>query len=153
MPLDARIGYWANLVVCTLAIVLSIITLVGLIAAALFSVGGMGMIMFFLGPWAIFFMFAYLVFALVMSIVQLTVTLKIREGSEWARLVLSALAVVGVLLGIIYSAASSDFIDSGGLSWTDVVTLLLAAVFWLPRANAWFVGSSKSGPGTTSVRH
>lgn len=76
------------------------------------------------------------------SFLQLTLTLKIREGSEWARAGLTAVTVLTVVYSIILTVAGLES-GGGGTVAVAIISILLIAFFWLPQANAWFIRSTE----------
>lgn len=146
MPMDARIGYWIWLVGTVLATIgwfLSMaIILFGIIIRPLTLVGTGMMSIFGEFRWGvILFYFFSMILSLAILLLQLGLTLKIRERAEWARLGLTAVTVVSIVYSIILTAAG---VESGGAG-TVVVSLLslaMLAFFWLPQANAWFQGKA-----------
>lgn len=149
MPMDARIGYWVWLVGCTLAIVAWFFS-VAIIAFGVlinpFTLVATGMVGIFGGlRWGMVLLFvATMLFALVMLVVQLFMTLKIREGAEWARLGLTAITLASIVYSIILTAAG---LESGGAGAvvTNILSLLMVAFFWLPKANEWFLRTTDDG--------
>ncbi|MCT1921943.1 hypothetical protein M3C63_08745 [Brevibacterium luteolum] len=151
MPMDARIGYWIWLVGCALTIVgwfVSIATiLIGILFSPFILVASGMMSLFGDIRWGvILFYVATMILQLIMLIVQLSLTLKLREGAEWARTGLVAVVVAGVVYASILTAAD---VESGGVGTvvTAVIALLLVAIFWLPQANAWFIRTTEESRG------
>lgn len=144
MPMDARIGYWIWLVGCVLTIVgwiLSVLTILFGILFSPFILIGTGMMGLFGGfRWGvILFYFASMMLTLLILLVQLGLTLKIRERAEWARAALTALTVLSIVYAMILTAAG---LESGGAGTVvvSIISLALVGIFWLPQANAWFLG-------------
>lgn len=143
MPMDARIGYWVWLVGCVLAIVAWFFSLAVIAFGVLispFTLVATGMVGIFGGiRWGMVLLFvATMLFALVMLVVQLFMTLKIREGAEWARLGLTGITLASIVYSIILTAAG---LESGGAGTvvTNFLSFLMVAFFWLPKANEWFL--------------
>lgn len=161
MPMDARIGYWVWLVGCVLSIIGWFFSMGVIVFGILFNpfiLVATGMVGIFGGiRWGVILLFAAtMLFALVMMLVQLFLTLKIREGAEWARLGLTALTLVSIVYSIILTAAG---LESGGAGTVtvNIVSLLLIAFFWLPKANDWFLrttdGDTPPAGPRRSARH
>ena len=150
MPMDARIGYWVWLVGCVLAIVawfFSIAVIAFGVLISPFTLVATGMVGIFGGiRWGMVLLFvATMLFALIMLVAQLFMTLKVREGAEWARLGLTAITLASVVYSIILTAAG---LESGGAGAvvTNILSLLMVAFFWLPKANEWFLRTSDADP-------
>ncbi|SMY12342.1 hypothetical protein [Brevibacterium jeotgali] len=161
MPMDARIGYWIWLVGCVFAIVAWLFSIAVIAFGVLinpFTLVATGMVGIFGGVrWGMVLLFvATMLFALVMLVLQLFMTLKVREGAEWARLGLTAITLASIVYTIILTAAG---LESGGAGSvvTNILSFLMVAFFWLPKANEWFLrttdgGTPPSGP-RRSARH
>lgn len=161
MPMDARIGYWVWLVGTVLAIVLWFFSIAVIAFGVLinpFTLVATGMVGIFGGVrWGMVLLFvATMVFVLVMMVVQLFMTLKLREGAEWARLALTAITLASIVYSIILTAAG---LESGGAGSvvTNILSLLMVAFFWLPKANEWFLrttdGDTPPAGPRRSARH
>ena len=151
--MDARIGYWVWLIGCVLAIIGWIFSMGVIVFGILFNpylLVATGMVGIFGGiRWGVILLFAAtMLLTLVMLLVPLFLTLKIREGAEWARLSLTVLTFLTIVYSIILTAAG---LESGGAGTVtvNIVSLLLIAFFWLPKANAWFLRTTDDG--TTPV--
>lgn len=159
MPMDARIGYWIWLVGCVSAIVAWFFAMATILIGILFNpiiLMATGMMSLFgdIRWGVILFYVATMILQLIMLVLQLALTLKIREGAEWARMGLAFLTLVGIVYSIILTAIG---VESGGAG-TVVVNLLslaLVAIFWLPQSNAWFLRTTAEAEGGTgrSARH
>ena len=143
MPSDARTGYWIWLVGCVLAIIAWVFSIAAILFAIIFSPATLimtGMASFF-GEirWGVILVYAgTMLISLVMILIQLLFTLKIREGVEWARFGLTALTLLSIVYSIIITSAG---LESGGaeIVTVNIISLLLVALFWLPKANDWFL--------------
>lgn len=155
MPMDARIGYWIWLVGCVGAVIGWFFSVAVILFGIVFNpltLIATGMMSFWgdLRWGVILFYFATMTVSLLMLLLQLALTLKIREGAEWARLALTALTVLSVVYLIILTAAG---LESGGAGTVAVslISLVLIAFFWMPMANAWFLRTAESGSGRTGA--
>ena len=143
MPMDARIGYWVWLVGCVLAIIGWVFAMGTILIGILFNpviLMATGMMSFF-GDFrwgVIFFYVASMLFSLIVLLIQLSLTLRIREGDEWARMALTILTVLSIIYAIILTAAGLESGGAGAIV-TSILSLLLLAFFWMPKANAWFL--------------
>lgn len=147
MPMDAKIGYWIWLLGCAGAIVAwcfaVIAILFGIIAYPVVLIGAGMMTLFGEFRWGVIIaFFATMILQLVMILLQLALTLKLREGSEWARAGLTAITLLTVVYGIILTIAG---LESGGADTVAVtiISILLLAFFWMPQANAWFIRTTE----------
>lgn len=143
MPMDARIGYWVWLIGCVLGILGWIFAVTAILFAIVFSPATLlmtGMVSFF-GEvrWGVVLVYILtMVISLLIILLQLLLTLKIRTGTEWARMGLTGLTIIGIVYSIILTSAD---LESGGASTvvTNILSLLLISFFWMPKANAWFL--------------
>lgn len=147
MPMDARIGYWIWLVGCVLAIIawfFSIMAIViGIVVSPLTLVGTGMMSLFGEIRWGVIIaFFATMILQLIMLLLQLALTLKIREGSEWARAGLTAITVLTIIYSIILTVAGLES-GGGGTIAVAIISILLLAFFWMPQANAWFIRTTE----------
>ena len=143
MPMDAKIGYWIWLLGCAGAIVAwcfaVIAILFGILISPLVLIGSGMMTLFGEFRWGVIIAyFATMILQLVMILLQLALTLKLREGSEWARAGLTAVTLLTVVYGIFLTITG---LESGGADTIAVaiISILLLAFFWMPQANAWFI--------------
>ena len=91
---------------------------------------GTGMMSFF-GEFrwgAIIAFFATMILQLVMLLLQLALTLKIREGSEWARAGLTAVTVLTIAYSIILTVAGLES-GGGGTVAVAIISIPLTAFF------------------------
>ena len=77
---------------------------------------------------AIIAFFATMILQLVMLLLQLALTLKIREGSEWARAGLTAVTVLTIVYSIILTVAGLES-GGGGTVAVTIISILLTAFF------------------------
>lgn len=158
MPMDARIGYWVWLVGCVLAIIGWVFAMGTILIGILFNpviLMATGMMSFF-GDFrwgVIFFYVASMLFSLIVLLIQLSLTLRIREGDEWARMALTILTVLSIVYAIILTAAGLESGGAGAIV-TSILSLLLLAFFWMPKANAWFLQiADGQAPPARPARH
>jgi hypothetical protein len=151
MPMDACIGYWIWLVGSTLTIVGWFFSMAAILIGILFNpviLMATGMMSLFgdIRWGVILFYVATMILQLILLVLQLLLTLKIREGADWARLGLTVITVLSIIYAIILTAAD---LESGGAGTVAVslISLALIAPFWLPQANRWFLRSSAGGTG------
>lgn len=149
MPTEARIGYWIWLVLGCLTIVSMIGTYLFVFISALTNpvvLWGTGMVSLFgTVRWGLIIAFlAAGVIGLIMQIVQLYLTLRLREASEWARMALTLLTLAAVVYQIL-TAVVIPGPGTGGTVAAAVLAVVLLVPFWLPRANAWFLAQPDRG--------
>lgn len=156
MPMDARIGYWIWLVGCVFAIVAWFFSIAVIAFGVLinpFTLVATGMVGIFGGVrWGmVLLLVATMLFALVMLVLQLFMTLKVREGAEWARLGLTAITLASIVYSIILTAAG---LESGGVGAvvTNFLSFVMVAFFWLPKANEWFLRTTDNGAPPAGTR-
>ena len=123
MPTELKVSYWIWLIGGFLGILGGLIGFFGTLV--LFSVvPGFAAVLLIL-----------VLVSLVLAAAQVILAMKMKEGKEWARLALSALVVVGLLISIIASAS----LDGQGNNWFGFIIGAAAAVLmWLPNSQAWF---------------
>ena len=73
------------------------------------------------------------IISLVLIAVLLVCLMKLKEGMQWARMVLSAIAVLSIVM---------VFFGAGGGLLGIVATILM----WLPESSAWLEARSKGAP-------
>lgn len=76
--------------------------------------------------------------ALIFGLVYIFLAVRMKEGANWARVVLSVFAGLSVIGTVI--AVAGPF--SVGLSTSDwiisIATILAGALMWLPKAQTWY---------------
>lgn len=121
LPMEIKVSYWIWLVGGALSLLFSLffglIGTVGLLAlAATTNAAGLAAMALVL-----------VLVAIVLSAAQMILAMKMKEGKQWARLTLTILTVVFLLLSV------------GGTGWFGFVASIVATVFmWLPNSQAWF---------------
>ena len=75
--------------------------------------------------------------AFALATAQIILAMKMKEGLEWARLALTILAGLSLLLALI----SAGFAEGrgGGSVPGFFISLVAAGLMWLPNSQAWFV--------------
>ncbi|WP_264354912.1 hypothetical protein [Pseudarthrobacter sp. MM222] len=124
MPTELKVSYWIWLIGGLLGLLGGVIGLFG--SFVLLTVApGIGIVVLLL-----------VLVALALAAAQFILAMKMKEGREWARLALTILAGVSLLLTII-SASATD--GRSGSSWPGFIISLAATVLmWLPNSQAWF---------------
>ncbi|OFI37241.1 hypothetical protein BIU82_09120 [Arthrobacter sp. SW1] len=132
MPTELKVSYWIWLIGGFLGILTGVIGLFGTLA--FFAVlPGLAAVLLIL-----------VLVSLVLAAAQVILAMKMKEGKEWARLALTVLVGVGLVLSIISSASAGDLGGGGGGWFGFIVGLAAAVLMWLPNSQAWF----KSVKGT-----
>lgn len=71
---------------------------------------------------------------LILSVAQIVLALKMKEGRRWARTTLTALAAVSLVSAL------------GSQSWFGFAVAVVAGVLmWVPRSQAWFSNDGRTG--------
>lgn len=122
LPMELKVSYWIWLVGGALGVVFGLFGLLaGFAAVAMF--GGVGALVLVL-----------VLVAVVLAAAQVILAMKMKEGKQWARLALTILAALNILLSIGVSSG-----NGAGSNWFGTVIAVVAAVLmWLPNSQAWF---------------
>ena len=129
MPTELKVSYWIWLIGGFLGLLGGLIGIFGTLV--LFSVI----------PALAAIVLLLVIVSVVLAAAQVVLAMKMKEGKEWARLALTVLVGVGLLLSVIGSAST----DGRSNGWFGFIVGLAAAVLmWLPNSQAWF----KSVKGT-----
>jgi len=73
------------------------------------------------------------VFALIVAIIQVIIVFKMRDGRNWARIVLTILGILSIVSNI------NSGVQGQGFSWvTLIVTLIAVILMYVGGANAYF---------------
>jgi hypothetical protein len=123
MPTELKVSYWIWLIGGFLGLLGGVIGLFG--SFVLWAiVPGLGLVVLLL-----------VLVALALAAAQIVLAMKMKEGREWARLALTILAGVSLLLIIVSAGAA----DGRGGSWPGfIISLAATALMWLPNSQAWF---------------
>lgn len=131
VPTLVSIAFWILLVSSALGLVLSVLGLVTMLGVGLFAYSGA----------VVPALVATFIVALnvVICALQVLLSFKIREASEWARFVLSVLTAVGLIVG-----AGGLVAGGSGGGMTGLLGLAVVVLLWLPEPNEWFLTSRPS---------
>lgn len=123
LPIELKVSYWIWIIGGILGVLGG---LLGLFAAlALFTVA----------PAAAMLVLLLVLVALAIAVAQIVLALKMKEGKEWARLALTIVAGVSLVLSVIGGSVG----DGIGNNWFGFLISAAAAVLmWLPNSQAWF---------------
>ncbi|MCB5293003.1 hypothetical protein [Arthrobacter sp. SO3] len=125
MPTELKVSYWIWLIGGLLGLLGGVIGLFGsfVLLAVIPPLG--------------FVVLLLVLVALALAAAQIILSIKMKEGREWARFALTIVAGISLLLAILNAAAAEG---RGGGSWPSFIISLAAVVLmWLPNSQAWFV--------------
>ncbi|MDE8668036.1 hypothetical protein PY310_05490 [Pseudarthrobacter sp. H3Y2-7] len=123
LPLELKVSYWIWLVGGMLGVLGSFF---GLLATlALFTVA----------PGLAALLLLLVLVALALAAAQIVLALKMKDGKEWARLALTIVAAVSLVLALIGGSVGGGI----GNNWLGFLISAAATVLmWLPNSQAWF---------------
>ena len=123
LPTELKVSYWIWLIGGILGVLGGLLGLFG--ALALFTVV----------PAAAMVVLLLVLVALAIAVAQVVLALKMKEGQEWARLALTIVAGVSLVLAVIGGSVG----DGIGNNWLGFLISAGATVLmWLPNSQAWF---------------
>lgn len=124
LPTELKVAYWIWLISGLLGLLGGVVGLFGAFVL-LAVVPGLGFLVLLL-----------VLVALALSGAQVILSMKMKEGHEWARFALTIVAGISLLLAILNTSAADG---RGAGSWPSFTISLVAAVLmWLPNSQAWF---------------
>ena len=124
LPIELKIAYWIWLIGGLLGLLGGVVGLFGAFVL-LAVVPGLGFVVLLL-----------VLVALALSLAQVILAMKLKEGHEWARFALTIVAGVSLLLAILNTSAADG---RGAGSWPSFTISLVAVVLmWLPNSQSWF---------------
>lgn len=124
MPTELKVSYWIWLIGGLLGLLGGVIGLFGSFVL-LAVVPALGFVVLLL-----------VLVALALAAAQIILSMKMKEGREWARFALTIVAGISLLLAILNASAADG---RGGGSWPSFIISLAAVVLmWLPNSQAWF---------------
>jgi hypothetical protein len=123
LPLELKVSYWIWLIGGMLGVLGSFF---GLLATlALFTVA----------PGLAALLLLLVLVALALAAAQIVLALKMKDGKEWARLALTIVAAVSLVLALIGGSVGGGI----GNNWLGFLISAAATVLmWLPNSQAWF---------------
>jgi hypothetical protein len=124
MPAELKVSYWIWLIGGLLGLLGGVIGLFGSFVIIAFA-----------PPLGLLVLILVLV-ALALAAAQIILAMKMKEGREWARLALTIIAGISLLLAVINAGAAAG--KGGGSVPGFLISLAATVLMWLPNAQAWF---------------
>jgi hypothetical protein len=126
LPTELKVSYWIWVVGGLLGLLGGVIGLFGVL------------VLFAIIPGVAILVFLLVLIALAVAAAEIVLALKLKEGKEWARLALTIVAGVSLLLAI----ASSSFPAGQDGNWLGfLVSLVATALMWVPNSQNWFAAA------------
>jgi hypothetical protein len=126
LPTELKVSYWIWVVGGVLGLLGGVIGLFGVL------------VLFAIIPGVAILVFLLVLVALALAAAEIVLALKLKEGREWARLALTIVAGVSLLLAII----SSGFRSGQDGNWLGfLLSLVAAALMWVPSSQNWFAAA------------
>ncbi|WP_353713066.1 hypothetical protein [Arthrobacter sp. K5] len=126
LPTELKVSYWIWVIGGLLGLLGGVIGLFGVL------------VLFAIVPGVAILVFLLVLVALAVAAAEIVLALKLKEAKEWARLALTIVAGVSLLLAII----SSSFPAGQDGNWLGfLVSLVATALMWVPSSQAWFVAA------------
>ncbi|MDQ1060069.1 hypothetical protein QFZ23_003970 [Arthrobacter globiformis] len=123
LPTELRVSYWIWVIGGLLGLLGGVIGIFGVL------------VLFAIIPGVAILVFLLVLVALAVAAAEIVLALKLKEGKEWARLALTIVAGVSLLLAII----SSSFPAGQDGNWLGfLVSLVATALMWVPNSQNWF---------------
>lgn len=126
LPTELKVSYWIWVVGGLLGLLGGVIGLFGVL------------VLFAIIPGVATLVFLLVLVALAVAAAEIVLALKLKEGKEWARLALTIVAGVSLLLAIM----SSSFRPGQNGNWLGFLLSLVATVLmWVPNSQNWFAAA------------
>ena len=91
--------------------------------------------LFTVAPAAAMLVLILVLVALAIAVAQIVLALKMKEGKEWARLALTVVAGISLVLAVLGGSMGEGI----GNNWLGFLISAAATVLmWLPNSQAWF---------------
>jgi hypothetical protein len=126
LPTELRVSYWIWVIGGLLGLLGGVIGIFG------------ALVLFAIIPGVAILVLLLVLVALALAAAQIVLAMKLKEGREWARLALTIVAGVSLLLAII----SSSFPAGQDGNWLGfLVSLVATALMWVPNSQNWFAAA------------
>ncbi|MGO4583559.1 hypothetical protein AB4Z38_06690 [Arthrobacter sp. 2RAF6] len=123
MPIELKVSYWIWLIGGLLGLLGGLLGLFGSI------------VLFTLVPGVAVVVLLLVLIALVVAAAQIVFAMKMKEGKEWARLALTVIAGISLILSIVGGAMANGQSNNW---FSFVISLIATILMWLPNSQAWF---------------
>ncbi len=127
LPTELKVSYFIWVISGLLGLLFGLIGFFAVIAAFAFA------------PAIAALALVLLLLALAVAAAQVVLAMKMKEGKEWARLALTIVAAVSLLLAIFGAAnGSGSGMGLGGNWFGFLVSAVAVVLMWLPNSQLWF---------------
>lgn len=126
LPTELKVSYWIWVIGGLLGLLGGVIGIFGVL------------VLFAIIPGVAILVFMLVLVALAVAAAEIVLALKLKEGKGWARLALTVVAGVSLLLAIV----SSTFPAGQDGNWLGfLVSLVATALMWVPNSQNWFAAA------------
>lgn len=125
LPTELKVSYW--------------IWLIGGLLGVLGGIIGVftSLVLFTVAPGIAVLVLLLVLVALALGAAQIILAMKMKEGKEWARLALTVVAGISLVLAVV----NGSMLDQGGSWFGFVISLAATVLMWLPNSQAWFAAA------------
>jgi hypothetical protein len=124
MPTELKISYWIWIIGGLLGLLDGVIRFFGSFVLIAFA-PPLGLVVLVLA-----------LAALALATAQIILAMKMKEGPEWARLALTIVAGISLLLALVNTGVAQG--RGGGSMSGFLISLVATVLMWLPKPQAWF---------------
>lgn len=129
LPTELKVSYWIWVIGGLLGLLGGVIGLFG------------ALVLFAILPGVAILVLLLVLVALALAAAQIVLAMKMKEGREWARLALTIVAGVSLVLAVI----NSSFAAGQDGNWLGFLISLVATVLmWVPNSQNWFAAARGS---------